>query len=93
MSKQLPRITVTEFNTDSHSGQMKYIDIDVLRFIKDMDSNNIVVQILDGENFVFFDEFEHDLLSIGHTELLILAQEWIIKHVRIEDKDGVNHGR
>lgn len=81
--KNLPQLTVSEFNTEPYFGTTQYIDIDILRFIRDKDTTNIVVQILEGENFVYFDEFEPNSSGLYHNDLLIMAQEWIIKHVKI----------
>lgn len=82
--KNLPQLTVSEFNTESYFGTLQYIDIDILRFIRDKNCTNIVVQILEGENFVYLDEFEpSNSAGPHHNDLLIMAQEWIIKHVKI----------
>ena len=81
--KNLPQLTVSEFNTKPHFGTTWYVDIDILRFVKDKDFANIVVQILEGENFVYFDEFEPSCPGSNYSDLLIMAQEWIIKHVKI----------
>lgn len=79
------RVHVSDFNTNPRLGTTQYVDIDIFKFIRDKDvTDNIVVQVLEGENYVYLDEFEPKVSPIENIELLVIAQEWIINHVRIK---------
>lgn len=74
-----PQVIVSSFNTEPREGNTMYIDIDILRFVKDKEINSVVVQVLEGEEYVYLDEIENKGSVLEFVQLL----EWIINHVRI----------
>ena len=78
-----PQVIVSSFNTEPREGNTMYIDIDILRFVKDKEINSVVVQVLECEEYVYLDEIENKGSVLEFVQLLVLAQEWIINHVRI----------
>lgn len=84
----LPIVTVEDFSTRAYKGSTIYVEIDILKFVKDEDYKNVVVEILDDEDYVYLTEFGTTEEVLNFEGLLAIAREWITYHVKIADKEG-----
>ena len=81
----LPIVTVEDFSTKAYKGSTIYVEIDILKFVKDKDIENVVVEILDDEDYVYLDEISTTEEVLSFEGLLAVAREWIAYHVKIKE--------
>ena len=79
------QINVEDFSTKAYKGSTIYVEIDILKFVKDEDRKNVVVEILEDEDYVYLTEFGTTDEVLNFEGLLAVAREWIAYHVKIAD--------
>lgn len=79
------KIKMQDINLSASTGTMIYTDIDIFRFLYDEEIFCLTVQILNGENYDFYEEI--DLLEgeviINHDDLRKIALKWLFDNVEI----------
>ncbi len=77
------KIKMKDINLKSTWGTKIYIDIDVLRFTKDVDLSCVEIQIENNGEYEFLEAVEvaGTLAIANHDELKEFALKWIIKNV------------
>ncbi|MDS1004981.1 ubiquitin [Clostridium sporogenes] len=79
------KIKTTDLNLNVSAGTMIYIDIDIFRFLYDEEIFCLTIEILNGENFEFYKEFDlpEGEVIVDHNDLKRFALNWIFKNVEI----------
>ncbi|EPS56396.1 TPA: hypothetical protein ACXDAY_002844 [Clostridium botulinum] len=79
------KIKTTDLNLNVSTGTMLYVDIDIFRFLYDQEIFNLTIEVLDGENYEFFEEVElpEGKVIVNHDDLRKFALNWIFNNVEI----------
>ncbi|WP_242971096.1 hypothetical protein [Clostridium botulinum] len=79
------KIKTTDLNLNVFTGTMLYVNIDIFRFIYDQEIFNLTIEVLDGENYEFFEEVElpEGKVIVNHDDLRKFALNWIFNNVEI----------
>lgn len=79
------RIRVEDLNLGIYTGELMYMKIDIFRFLYDKEIFCLTVEILDDENYEFYEEIElpEETIVIDYEDLKKAALGWILQNVEI----------
>ncbi|MHB9925380.1 ubiquitin [Clostridium botulinum] len=82
------KIKTTDLNLNVSTGTIFYVNIDIFRFLYDSETSFLIIEILDNEDYEFYESVcMIDLLErktiLNHKDLKIFALNWIFKNVEI----------
>ncbi|GAA0082456.1 MULTISPECIES: hypothetical protein [Clostridium] len=82
------KIRTTDLNLNVSTGTILYVDIDIFRFIYDSETYFLIIQILDNEDYEFYESvcminLPESETILSHNDLKIFALNWIFKNVEV----------
>ncbi|APH24110.1 hypothetical protein [Clostridium botulinum] len=82
------KIKTTDLNLNVSTGTILYVDIDIFRFLYDSEISFLIIEILDNENYEFYESvcminLPESKTILDHNDLKIFALNWIFKNVEV----------